>query len=305
MKKLFIRATGLVLILAAVLGLLICIAGVVWLSHIEGPVTERALAAVDFIGRGLKVAADGLTIADAALQKAGEVLAFVETTVDSLAQVIGDNQPILTSLADVAGEDVPAHIRATQRSLDSAGQAAKLVDDTVAALASLPFLPRPKDSSPVTLQSSLANVSAGLDDLSASFKDIEAGLDSTAGNLERARTSMTQMADDMAGVQRNLAEARTVVGEYQDIVARAQAALPAVRENLPGWIRAIRWAISLTLVWLGIMQIGLLSQGADMLGRGHARKEPQPAARPRRRPALRARAVGALQAFRALASRTT
>jgi hypothetical protein len=221
--------------------------------------------------------------------------------------VIGDNQPIFTSLADVAGEDVPASIEATQQSLGSAASAAKLVDDTVATLASLPFMPRSENSSPFSLHGSLTRVSEGLESLSASFKEVEAGLNSTADNLDRARRSMVRMADDMDEVQRSLADARAVVVEYQDVVARAQVGLPAFRANLPGWIQAIRLVLSLALVWLGIMQIGLLAQGAGMLRGGVRRTAPDMESAPALAapPPLRALPAGASQALRSLTSRTT
>jgi methyl-accepting chemotaxis protein len=302
MRKLFIRVVGLVLLLTAVVGLLLCVAGVVYAGRVEGPVTERAVQIVDLIGRGLKVAADGLAVANTTLQKAEEVLAFIETTVDNLAQIIADNKPIVTSLATVTGEDIPTSIDATQGSLAAAQDTARVVDDTIATIRTLPFLPQ-SNTPPTSLQASLANISSGLENLSNSFKDVQASLNTTADNLDRARRDLNRVADDMREVQRSMSEARAVVIEYQIVVARLQNGLPAFRANLPGWIRAARIVISLGLLWLGMMQIGLFAQGWGMLGLRRARVEqavvvPQLAA-----PAPKQLPAAAVQTVRALTSR--
>jgi hypothetical protein len=48
------------------------------------------------------------------------------------------------------------------------------------------------------------------------------------------------------------------------------------RDNLPEWLRWARFGLSLVLIWLGIAQLGLLTQGWELVRRSAT---PEPGAR--------------------------
>ena len=49
-----------------------------------------------------------------------------------------------------------------------------------------------------------------------------------------------------------------------------QVVVTNVRDNLPEWLRWVHTGLSLVLIWLGIAQLGLLTQGWDLVRRGMA-----------------------------------
>jgi hypothetical protein len=61
-----------------------------------------------------------------------------------------------------------------------------------------------------------------------------------------------------------------VITKYQDIVGELRGEVAEVRRDLPGWLSAVRVGVSLVLLWLGIAQIGLLTQGWELILRSRA-----------------------------------
>jgi hypothetical protein len=73
------------------------------------------------------------------------------------------------------------------------------------------------------------------------------------------------MASQIGEIASGVDDAQAVLSQYQDIVTDLQGQVVKVREGLPTWLRWIRIGLSLTLLWLGIAQIGLISQGWELI----------------------------------------
>ena len=56
-------------------------------------------------------------------------------------------------------------------------------------------------------------------------------------------------------------DAQLVLTQYEDIVADLHEQVSRVRGSLPTWLGWLRLGGTIALVWLGITQIGLISQG--------------------------------------------
>lgn len=272
MKQFLARLIGITLILGAILGLVFSIAGLVVVSRVEYQVTNRTLAGLNLLDRALVATADGLSVADESLREAEDTVASLETTTLGMSQTISDTIPLVDSVANLVGEDLPDSIGAAQTALAAAESSAQVVDDTLALLAALALLGGVEYAPPVPLHTSIAQVSDSLDSLPASFSEMQIGLDTTANNLARIETDIAGIADNIGQTDASLADARSVVAQYQAVVADLQAEVVTIREGLPRWLRLLRWGISLTLVWLGIAQLGLLSQGLEIIRRSQGRQ---------------------------------
>jgi hypothetical protein len=66
----------------------------------------------------------------------------------------------------------------------------------------------------------------------------------------------------------SLQSAESVLEEYQEIVADLQEQMSGVRKELPRWLSWMQIGVSLVLIWLGIAQIGLITQGWELVARG-------------------------------------
>ena len=277
MKQTLTRLVGFVLIAGAILGLTLSVAGLVILPRVERMVTTRALAGLDLLDRTLAATADGLSVADEALGRAVDSVALLQTTTQGVSQAIGDTVPLVDTVADMMGEDLPESIRAAQTALTAAQSSAKLADDTLSLLAAVPLLGLGEYAPAVPLHTGLGHISDSLGSLPASFSQMEQGLKTSSGNLARIEGDVAGLADQIGQIDSSLAQTRSVVTQYQSVVGDLQVEVAALRDGLPRWLRWLRWGLSLGLIWLGIAQLGLLSQGLEMVRRTRAGESQEPA----------------------------
>jgi hypothetical protein len=96
-------------------------------------------------------------------------------------------------------------------------------------------------------------------------------LTATYGNLQALQQDFATMAQDIGQVDTNLQDARSVLEQYQQIVQDLQTMLSSARRSLPDWLTGVQVAVSLVLIWLGISQLGLITQGWELIGRSRIR----------------------------------
>jgi hypothetical protein len=89
----------------------------------------------------------------------------------------------------------------------------------------------------------------------------------------------------MDDIGASMADAESVLAKYQEIVGELRGEVAKVRRDLPGWLSALRLGISLVLLWLGIAQIGLLTQGWELIQRSRAAPPAERAEQPETLPA--------------------
>jgi hypothetical protein len=97
---------------------------------------------------------------------------------------------------------------------------------------------------------------------------MEQDLATATENLGVLQQDFTTMANDIGRVTNSLNSAESVLTEYQEIVADLKLQLDSIREKVPQWLRLLQLGTSLGLVWLGVAQIGLITQGLELIGRG-------------------------------------
>jgi hypothetical protein len=272
-KQFATRLIGYILIVGAILGLILSIAGLITVPTVEQQATDRALAGLDLLDRALLATAEGLSIADEALQDASDIAASLQTTTLGASQAVSDTIPLVNSVAALAGKDLPNSITAAQQALGAAESSAKVIDDTLSVLATLARLGGVEYQPSVPLHTSIAQVSDSLDSFSTSFSGMENGLITSAENLAHIESDITKMADSIGQIDANLTSTQSLIGQYQDVVADLQAESATIRERLPKWLQLLKWGAWLTLIWLAIAQLGLLSQGLEMIRRSQANKQ--------------------------------
>mgnify|MGYP000053029214 CR=1 FL=1 len=267
MKRFLLRLGGLALIVAGAFGLMFSLVALAFVARAKEGATTAILARVDLASQALDATAEGLIVVSASLTRAQTTLGVLEATTEGVARTLGESKPLINDLASLAGEDLPASITATQRSLAGVEASAKVVDDTLAALTSLPFIGTLVYAPQEPLHTSLAEVSDSLGTLSTSFQQMQADLNTTGDNLERVKTDVETLARNIGAMDASLRDAQGVVSRYQGVVASLQADMHTLRGELPSGLNLVAWGIALILIWLGVAQVGLLSQGLEMLGR--------------------------------------
>lgn len=267
MKRLLSRLIGIMLIAASITGMLFSLAGLAIVWRLEPRLTASSLSTIALLERTLVTTASGLDVASSSLSTAGGTITNLERTTRGAGGTIGGTIPLIESMADLTGEDLPATIRATQRSLAVVESSATVVDSTLRVLAALPLLLGAEYSPPVSLQASIADVSDSLDGLPASLIEMQTSLHTTADHLEKVEADLDEVAGGIGEIKTDVADAQVVISQSQAVITELRAGLETLRAGLPRWLRLIGLSISLILAWLGVAQFGLFTQGVEIIGR--------------------------------------
>jgi len=254
------------MVVTATLGIILSLAGLVWVWSTKGPLTEDLISKLDTVSASLDTTAKGLTIADQSLKTSSSSVVALETTFKTLSESIQETQPMVDSLSSLLGKDLPATIETTQTSLEAAQSSAQIIDNVLSSVTSLPFYPGTRYNPPVPLHIALAQVSASLDSLPADFSTMQKSLVETNNNFGLIKAEIDVMTRNIKDINTSLTNAQEVVSEYQVIVEQMQTGVNNTREILPGRITTWAWILSIVLIWVAISQVVLFAQGLEKIG---------------------------------------
>ncbi len=267
MKQILVRIAGISLIVAGIAGLIFSIAGLFVLASVERQIEATVDKQVEVMDRTLATTAEGLAVAEASLAQAVQTIESLEATMSGVGQTIQGTAPTLAVVAELLGDQVPATIETTQETLTSVASSAKLVDDVLLLLTAIPLLGLERYNPEVPLNEGFLEVASSLDGIPDALGAAQEGLITTMDNLAGVEQDFAFMAQSIGDIATSLAGAQSVLVRYQGIVRDLQDLVSSVRQSLPGWLQALRLALSLVLVWLGIAQIALITQGWELIGR--------------------------------------
>ncbi len=270
MKRILMRVTGIALVVAGVTGLAFSIVSLVVLGRVHARVEPALMEQVDLAYRALAATGEGLALVETSLADATEMADSMEATMASVGRAAGDTVPTLDAVGKMVGEQLPETLKATQDTLASVANSAELIDDVLAVVTSIPLLGLQSYSPETPLHVGLLEVANSLDEIPVSLTTAQEGLNAASGSLEELQVSFASIAESIASLSSSLSNAQSVVIQYQGIVHDLQGLVVSVRQGLPEWLRWLRLGLSLVLVWLGIAQIGLLTQGWELIARSRA-----------------------------------
>ena len=269
-KRIFAFSAGLALIMAGILGLALSIGGLIVLPRLERQVETVALQQIEVLDRALVATLDGLITAKTSLLQAGEAADTLEGIMAGVGDAMDDTIPVVDIAAELLNEQLPSTIETTQEALTSVAASAQLVDDVLAAISAIPFLGADRYSPEVPLQQGFQDVSDSLDGIPGLLLTAGEGLSAGTESLQDVEQGFAAMGETIGQTTTSLDSAQTVLEDYQQVVGDLQGTLSYVGESLPEWLRVIRWSLTLVLIWLGVAQLGLITQGWELLRRSSA-----------------------------------
>jgi hypothetical protein len=271
MKLFLMRLVGIALVAAGIAGLIFSVAGIFVLVEVEKRIEPVLMARVDQLDRALVATVEGLALADDTLGQASTLAGGLVSAVDGVNAAISGTVPTVDAVAKVLGEQLPATVDATQKTLATLAATAKGVDDFLVAVTSIPFLGGAGYNPEVPLHRGVGDVAASLDQIPAALDTAQQGLTATSNGLEGLQAEMTSMADDVQGIVGTLQDAEAVIDEYQVLLDDMQDMVSKAQVGLPQWLTYIRWGLTFVLIWLGVAQLGLITQGVEVIGRSRNR----------------------------------
>jgi uncharacterized protein YoxC len=272
MNKVWKRLAGTALLAGAVIGILLSAAGLgfVWIG---APWVETKLSGLlNLTGRTLDTTQTGLAVISNSLDQSQKTVQLMGATASDISASIDQTVPMVQSTANLAGKDMTGIIKSTQNSLASAQTSARLVDDTLNLITSLPLIGQ-RYSPNASLSDSIGQISKSLDGLPGSLADLQQNMNASADNLQTIREKVQNLSADIHGMDTSLGEAKLVVQSYQAQVTELQTDLGKARQSLPAAIITAKIVGSLFFIWLALAQLGLALQGVGMLRAIEQREE--------------------------------
>lgn len=265
MKKIVYAVTGFSFSLAAALGIIVSILGIVFVWRQVPGTTERLVDTAIFAQRALDSTENLLVVVDSTLAEAEDNIALIADAARDVAETLEQTSTITTTVADAVGDEFTSVVDKTQTALGALESSAKLVDDTLSFISSIPLLGA-KYSNKTPLYSSVVEINESLDEMPKTLQTLQDNLDSTAEAFTVLNDSVGVLADSVAEIKTSLADAGEVVNEYQVLVDEAQLKTANAIEKLPRWVRWTAIGLTVLLVWLIVIQAGLLMFGTEIAG---------------------------------------
>ena len=268
------RLIGVLLILAAILGLVVSIGAMYVIWNAQANLTSSLQSTVDLLGQTLETTAQGLVVTQAALQNSVDMIGSLQATVETTAEAIGTTDPLLEEISGLLAEKLPNTIRATQTSLETAQQSAATIDTVLRAMSSIPLIGPSIGYDPqVPLSDALGGVAQQLENIPDTFLAMEEKLTTTQSSMQTFQADLTVMADSVGQIQASVAQYDQVIGSYQASLEQVLTQLETLSANLPNIIRMASIGLTAFLVWMAIAQLGLFTQGWELLTENKKRAE--------------------------------
>lgn len=257
------KIIGITFIVAAIIGLIFSIAGIALVWVVKAPLTANLVNAIDLIDTTLDATNSGLVVVDDTLTRTISDFKTLESTLQTASKGVDDSVPMVESLSGLLSESIPQAIDATQTGLTTLQDAAGTLETTLQLVTSIPFLPIENYAPEVSFKTALEDVSESLDAIPQSLSEMEETLNSTQGNLVMLAAQVRIMSRGISDLKSDLYEIQLVIRKYQDVITTIQDKVTALRENMNTIITVTAWLFTIIFIWLGIAQIGLLTQGLE------------------------------------------
>ncbi len=261
------RLTGYTLILAAFVGLVLSIWGLATIWRIKGPFTAQAQADLGLLQSTLSATENGLAAAGETLVSTQESVESLISTLESVADSIEDTTPVIESLSRLIDADLPATILSTRRSIVAAQVSARLIDDILGSLTSIPLLNLNRYAPQVPLNVALAQVAASLAEIPGSLYEMEAGMEATRRNVVLIEIQIRDIGYQVNLLNLSLSEAEDVISSYETVLDELVNRTTYIQTNLTRWVNSTVTFLTIVLIWLAATQLGFLAQGLEMIRR--------------------------------------
>ncbi|MCC6147656.1 MAG: hypothetical protein IT308_08835 [Anaerolineaceae bacterium] len=266
MKGTLFRIAGGLLIVAAVIGLVISLTGLVWIWRMEKPALTMLTDTADLLDQTFQSTTQLLEISNSTLILVKDTLEITQTSLEDVAVAMGTTKKITTTTAKFLGDDLAGVIGETEAALKSVQKSAGLIDDTLRVVTRLPLVgARYAPDKP--LQESIGEVADSLKSMPNSLEEIQSNLNATSKDLTTIQKNLDELAVSLTETETQITEAGAVLTGYRNVLNASQNSVSLFRENLARSVRTLAVAGTVLLVWLLISQIGLAIQGFDLISR--------------------------------------
>jgi len=260
---------GSILMLTGILGIILSLSIITATWLIRDPIQNFLSNSYETIDSAILTTKDGLTLIDGALSETEQNLTTVSSSLTALTDSLSNLSQVSSDSGQLIGINFVDIINNAQSSLDSSAGAAKLIDDTLNVLSSIPLLGldfRPK----VPLHTSLSNLSADFNLLPDNLKTIESSLIEISLNVDELKLSVESMNTQIIDIRSQIDPAKDIITSYQQTIDQMSTTIDRLQTSTAKWLTILAVVISCFMVWLLLIQISPLIQAHELLhGKSH------------------------------------
>ena len=272
MRRGFYRIIGILIILAALVGLVISIGGIAGVWQVRSMITANLNNTLGMLEQTLTATSDALKVAQTSLDQAITSVDTLSATIQTTGKSVHDTLPLFNSLNKLTTQDLPGTIETTQKALDSAKSSAEVIDSTLALVTSFPLLPMQPYKPDVPLGVALSQVSTSLEPLPESISSMGEPITNLSANVSTMEGQFNTIAQNIGDINTSLTQAKNVITQYQTVISTLKSQVTSGKNNLPIYVQTMAWLFTVVLIWLGLTQVGLLFQGFEMFSMGLAER---------------------------------
>jgi hypothetical protein len=259
------RFVGYLFLSAAVVGFIFAIFGLFEIWSYLPRVAQSVTNTLHLYDQTLMSTQSGLKSIGLLVETTKDDVASLQVATQALAATLHDTAPMIDSLTNLTGKDLPAAISTTQTSLSSAQSSALLIDNALAAITSIPFLPVAIYKPEVPLHTALAQVSTSLDSINPALVTITSSLGDSKTNLGVVEVELNHVADTTKVISEALGDAKNVIGQYATVTDQLKVRVEYTGREVSGWITTLAWILTFLLGWFLFAQLALFMYGLDLL----------------------------------------
>ena len=248
---------------AVIVGIAFNLAGIILVWRFVPVVSDQLVATAEFAQKALNSTEDLLEISDSALGKAKDNITIIAEATQGMADSLQETSTIATSISDTMGEEFTGVLEKTQNALTSLESSAKLVDDTLSLVASIPIIGT-NYSNKTPLYNSVVQINESLTNLPDNISNLQKNLDEASTAFTALNDDLENLSSSVEDIETNLEDAGEVITSYQELVSQAQEKTDRAIEIIPSRVRWIAAGLTILFVWAILIQAGLILTIRDM-----------------------------------------
>lgn len=275
--KVIRRVLGLVVMIAGILGLALSLTGVVSVWILKPTVSGYLDATIQTLNTSIDTSQKAMQVTDQALGATVDSVDALSAMLSTTASSVEDTKPVLEQVNLLMGETVPSTLGSASDSLETAQQAASVLDSAIKSLDNFrsvlsvtpllgSFVEQPEQAydPEVPLADSLGELAGTMDTLPVIFSEMATNLDKADDNLAIIQDNLTTMSDSVGLISESLSEYQMMVTQSLASMEDLRSMLVNIQNNQTAILNGMAIVLSFFFFWLLAAQVVIFTQGWEL-----------------------------------------
>jgi len=250
----FKRVLAGLVIVVSILGLILCLSGIIGIWTVNTPLTDYLVKALVKAETVLAFSQDRLDLVVMELTSAQDLLTTIKETVSEAGKNLDENSPTLTFLSNTVGTELKPKLETTTEMVTTIRGTIVSVNSTLEAANSIPFV-----TVPTLPMEKLATIDQQMQEIVTNVKSVgDAIRDVETGVINRTTEIIIVPVDNLA---LRIDQVKSPVDAFNSTLAEVETSVTHAKERIPPLIDWGSILITLILVWFTLAQASLLYGG--------------------------------------------